>query len=524
MRVILFFLIFTLTLLQNGEALGFSVSGTKLLDAKYHEFIIRGVNYAYAWYTGTINQSLPAIAKAGANAVRIVLADGGKWSKVSSSSVQQLINVCSQYKMVAVLEVHDATGDDGEGSLLKAAQYFADMAGMLKGTEDRVIINIANEWYGSWKTDPWAAGHKKAINVVRDAGLEHTIIVDAAGWGQYPASIHEKGQEVFDSDPLKNTMFSIHMYEYAGPDASTIKSNINGVIGQGLCLCIGEFGFKHTDGDVDEQYILDYCQDKHVGWLAWSWHGNGGGVEYLDLAYDASGSSFSDWGNTVINGRNGLKETSKTCSVFTDEAPGKNIDKATVTIIVNRNAPGTYSIKVTGAPEGATYDIQWYQSDKKNGTPQEIKDAAEETFTATEKNYQKYIWCEITGTGSTTGSKISDTVLVDISNAERPLHGIQHMAEYSMSVTRTSGGISIVIRNIAEHSSLNEAVISVFSMNGARLYRDSPASISGNAATVAFHGCTHDLSNGVFLISARIPKGRGGATYISEKVLLYQIQ
>ncbi|HEY9060268.1 MAG TPA: cellulase family glycosylhydrolase [Pseudobacteroides sp.] len=296
---------------------GFSVSGTKLLDANGNEFIMRGVNHSHTWYKNDSAVAIPAIAKAGANTVRIVLSNGVQWTEDSAESVKNLITLCEQNKLIAVLEVHDATGKNEQSALLAAANYFAKIKDALIGKENTVIINIANEWMGDWNSANWATGYKAAIPIIRNAGLKHTILCDAGGWGQYGQSIKDGGKGVFDSDPLKNTMFAIHMYGTAGKDANTIRTNIDGVINQNLCLIIGEFGWNHSDGDVDEATIMSYCQQKNVGWLAWSWKGNGGGVEYLDMCKDWAGTSLNDWGNTIINGTNGMKNTSKICSVFT---------------------------------------------------------------------------------------------------------------------------------------------------------------------------------------------------------------
>jgi len=108
------------------------------------------------------------------------------------------------------------------------------------------------------------------------------------------------------------------MYEYAGGNASQVKSNIDNVINKGLALCIGEFGNKHTNGDVDEDTILSYTNEKGVGWLAWSWYGNGDAWSYLDLAYDWEGKILTSWGNRIVNGDKGLKQTSKICTVFSN--------------------------------------------------------------------------------------------------------------------------------------------------------------------------------------------------------------
>ncbi|MBD5383744.1 MAG: glycoside hydrolase family 5 protein, partial [Ruminococcaceae bacterium] len=168
-----------------------------------------------------------------------------------------------------------------------------------------------------WDAESWRDGYTAAIPKLRDAGIKNTIMVDAAGWGQYGESIRKYGKEVFDSDPDKNTMFSIHMYGTAGKNQRTITSNIKGATDQELCVIVGEFGHNHGDGDVDEAYIMQYCAENALGYLGWSWKGNGGGVEYLDIAKDWSGNELSeDWGEILVNGDNGIKKNSKLCTVF----------------------------------------------------------------------------------------------------------------------------------------------------------------------------------------------------------------
>ena len=296
---------------------GFHVSGSKLLDANGNPFVMRGINHAHTWYKDQSTTAIKAMANAGANTVRLVLSNGVQWNKDDLNSVKSLIKQCKDNKMIAVLEVHDATGKQTTSELLAAADYFVEMKDALIGNEAYVIVNIANEWDGTWESSTWKTGYIAAIKKLRDAGIKNTLMVDAAGWGQYPKSIAESGKAVFASDPLANTMFSTHMYEYAGGSASMVKNNIDSVAATGLCQVIGEFGWKHTDGDVAEETIMSYCQEKGIGYMAWSWKGNSGGVEYLDLANDWAGTSLSDWGKEIVSGANGLKETSKICSVFT---------------------------------------------------------------------------------------------------------------------------------------------------------------------------------------------------------------
>lgn len=296
---------------------GFYVEGSKLYDANGNEFIMRGVNHAHTWFKGYGSIALEAIAATGANAVRIVLSNGEKYQKDDIFSVIRVIDKCKELNMIAILEVHDATGDNTIESLEKAADYWIQIKKALNGNEAYVILNIANEWYGQWSETTWRDGYVSVIPRIREAGIYNTIMVDSAGWGQYPKSIETYGKEVFESDPLGNTMFSIHMYGSAGKNAELIKNNIDSVINQDLSLTIGEFGYNHSDGDVDEDYIMSYCSEVGVGYLGWSWKGNGGGVEYLDIALQWDGSELStDWGEKLINGEYGIKNTSQICTVF----------------------------------------------------------------------------------------------------------------------------------------------------------------------------------------------------------------
>ncbi|WP_342481974.1 cellulase family glycosylhydrolase [Paenibacillus sp. FSL L8-0340] len=295
---------------------GFYINGTTLYDANGIPFVMRGVNHAYTWYKGQESVAIPAIAKTGANTIRVVLSDGQQWSKDSLAALQNLITLCEQNKLVVVVEVHDGTGSDSEAVLNNIANYWIEMKSALIGKEKTVILNIANEWYGTWDGANWAKGYASVIPKLRNAGIKNTIMVDGAGWGQYPQSIVDYGTQVFNADPLKNTLFSIHMYEYAGGNAATVKSNIDNVLNKNLALVIGEFGIKHTNGDVDEATIMSYSQQKGVGYLGWSWKGNGTGLEYLDMSNDWAGTSYTEQGNAIINGPNGIKATSKLSTVF----------------------------------------------------------------------------------------------------------------------------------------------------------------------------------------------------------------
>ncbi len=296
---------------------GFTVDGTRLLDANGNEFVMRGINHPHSWFAAKDDVALEAIAATGANTVRIVCGDGQQYNRDSADTLKAIVEKCKELKMIAILEVHDITGKDDISLLENTVDYWIDVKDALIGNEAYVILNIANEWVGKWESEVWRDGYVSAIPKLREAGIKNTILVDAAGWGQYGQSIADYGEEVFAADPDANTMFSIHMYGSAGKNKASIKRNLTGVTDKGLCVIVGEFGYTHSDGDVDEDYIMEYCTENNIGYLGWSWKGNGGGVEYLDIANEWDGSVLSaDWGEKLINGENGIAKTAKVCSIF----------------------------------------------------------------------------------------------------------------------------------------------------------------------------------------------------------------
>ena len=362
-----------------APASGFYVNGTTICDSNGNAFEMRGVNIPHAWYTSYTETSIKGAAALGANTVRIVLGDGQKYPKTSYSEVSQIIDWCKKYKVICILEVHDATGSDSTADLNAAVNYWIGLKNLLNANTSYVIVNIANEWFGSWDGSAWAEGNKSAIRSLRNAGINNMLMVDSAGWGQYPDSIKNYGRSVFNADPQKNTVFSIHMYEYAGGNASMVKNNINNALSTGVPVVIDEFGGQHTDGDVDEYTIMSYCEQKGVGYLGWSWKGNSGGLDYLDIARNWDGSSLTTWGNTLFNDANGIRKTSSVCSVYTSSSSSStnnnNNNNNNNGIYTDSNGgviglDGTYYIKsahsgkyldVNGASSANGANIQQYQ-------------------------------------------------------------------------------------------------------------------------------------------------------------------
>ena len=304
-------------------ATGFSVSNGRLYDANGVEFVMRGVNHAHTWYPQQTS-SFANIKALGANTVRVVLSSGDRWTKNSAADVANVISLCKGNRMICVLEVHDTTGygEDGAATTLaKATDYWLSIADVLKGQEKYVIVNIGNEPFGNQGYSAWTTDTSNAIKRLRAAGLTHTIMVDAPNWGQdWSFTMRDNAGTVFAADAQRNTLFSIHMYGVFDT-AAEISDYLGRFRTAGLPIVVGEFGFNHSDGNPDEDAIMAYAQANGIGYLGWSWSGNGGGVEYLDMTTSFNPAQLTSWGQRIFNGANGIAATSREASVYAGSTP-----------------------------------------------------------------------------------------------------------------------------------------------------------------------------------------------------------
>jgi mannan endo-1,4-beta-mannosidase len=297
----------------SGTAI--SVRDGRLHDAAGRELVLRGINHPHAWYRHQTATAMPAIKATGANSVRVVLS-GGRWPASDAADVAGVVGQCRQLRLVCVLENHDTTGygeQSGAVPLSRAVDWWLSVASALQGHEDVVIVNIGNEPYGNGSNvSQWSSDTSTAIRRLRGGGIRHTIMVDAPNWGQdWSNTMRESAPSVWAVD--QNIVFSIHMYGvYNTPDK--VRSYLDAFISRGLPIVVGEFGHFHSDGDPDEDAILAHAQAQRIGYLGWSWSGNGGGVEYLDMVQNFDPNRLTTWGERLINGPNGIRQTSREAS------------------------------------------------------------------------------------------------------------------------------------------------------------------------------------------------------------------
>ncbi|MGI5267817.1 cellulase family glycosylhydrolase [Nonomuraea sp. CA-218870] len=299
-------------------AVGIHVSGANIVERGGQNLILRGTSHPHAWYTGQ-TQAFRDIKSLGANAVRVVLS-GGRWTPNNAADVAGVVSLCKQNRLICVLENHDTTGygeQSGAYTLDQAADYWISVKSALAGQEDHVIVNIGNEPIGNNAVTPgWAAATSAAIQKLRTNGFDHALMVDAPNWGQdWQFTMRDNARTVFDSDPDRNVIFSIHMYGVFDT-AAEITAYMDAFRTAGLPLVVGEFGHDHSDGNPDEDTIMAQAVSRGLGYFGWSWSGNGGGVEYLDQVTNFDVTQLTSWGRRLFDGTNGIRATAREAAIY----------------------------------------------------------------------------------------------------------------------------------------------------------------------------------------------------------------
>ena len=220
---------------------GFFVSGGKLYDPNGAEFRIRGVDRCH--YD---SDSQPGISNSGANAVRMFMY-GLSVGAPKYASILQTQHI--DYKEVAIPSMPvfpdgtATTGNTNANELAAGVAWWVANAATFTALDRYLIINIANEW-GPSNSTVWRDSYISAVAKMRAAGYHGTLMIDAGGWGQDVADLLNYSTAVFDGDPERNLIFSLHIYgsiptaSVAG-DLAKLKALSASA---GMAFVVGEFG------------------------------------------------------------------------------------------------------------------------------------------------------------------------------------------------------------------------------------------------------------------------------------------
>ncbi|GAA2340104.1 cellulase family glycosylhydrolase [Dactylosporangium salmoneum] len=299
---------------------GFHVKNGRLYDANNHEFVMRGVGQNHAVFPEKTPRMFSDVKAMGANTVRVELSTGVVAKRNDAADVAHVISLCRQNRLICVFVVTDTTGWGYRPEAIpqaRAVDYWISIRRALIGQEKYAILDVANEPYVLDNFRTWPGDTIDSIHRLRQAGIRHTLMVDAPDWGQdLSFTMRDHAADVFAADPEHNTVFSIHVYG-AFSRATNIHDYAGRYLKAKLPLAVTEFAYTHQDGDVDEDAIMSEAQAQGIGYLAWSWSGNSGDVSNLDMVNQFNAKSLTWWGRRVFDGPNGIRQTSREATVYT---------------------------------------------------------------------------------------------------------------------------------------------------------------------------------------------------------------
>jgi hypothetical protein len=165
-------------------------------------------------------------------------------------------------------------------------------------------------------TTRWLSETKAAIAEVRAAGYSCPVTVLADQYGRKLPTALEHGQEVVDSDPLKNTIIGWQAYwGKSGYYERTYQMTLSEGVGRAA-----EMAFPMQMGidlNADKNDAMDYpavmaaAQMHGLGWLWWDWWN-----QYDDsnnnASSDGTAEHLTEAGNIVVHSdANSIEKTSK---------------------------------------------------------------------------------------------------------------------------------------------------------------------------------------------------------------------
>jgi hypothetical protein len=259
---------------------GFFVLNGRLYDPNGNEFRMRGVDR-----THYDSNSAAGIAKSGANAVRFFMytINGSGPNAATYMNVANQQHIANNQVPIMTMPVFPdgvtTSGNNSASELAGGVSWWVANAATFTPYNKYIIINIANEW-GPANSTVWRDAYISAIANMRAAGYLGTLLVDTGGAGQDLHDLLTYSTAVFNSDPQKNVMFALHVYN-AYNTVSVLTTDLGELTALGssvgMAFGITEFGPGRGIGvssALTPGQIITTVEANNLGWLAWAWDDN----------------------------------------------------------------------------------------------------------------------------------------------------------------------------------------------------------------------------------------------------------
>ncbi len=274
------------------------IQGRHLYTADGKKFVIRGVEHVVRWgeYQGKAacgwgdpayeswahdvnGDYIDDIAKTGANTIRLL----GGFPNELDNLLHKAINIHHLHVSIARVNWCDP-------QTLKTINKY----------KDNVILHALGE-VPSRDENEWLTKAKNVITQMRKLGYTSPIEILTTGYGQTLQTILNRGNEVFNHDPLKKVIFGYQLYsELAGNLSAALDATkkYSHPIMVGACHfqigVDGGWGNNHTT----YQKVWQGTKSREISSFYWNW--SGGDTNDV-MSYDGTFSNLSAIGKFIIN-------------------------------------------------------------------------------------------------------------------------------------------------------------------------------------------------------------------------------
>jgi mannan endo-1,4-beta-mannosidase len=258
-----------------------------------------------------------------------------------SSGAPAYMSLAQSYaaqKVVPILTMPlfpNGTGSSGNTSateLMAGVGWWVANAATFTAIDKYLMINIANEW-GPSNSPVWRDAYVNAIASMRAAGYLGPLVIDAGGWGQNIDDLLNYSTAVFNSDPQKNVIFSLHIYGAiptvnVAPDLTQLAALSASA---GMVFIVGEFGPGRNIGPTPTLttpgQVITAAEASGIGWIGWAWDDNnlpGGAANDSSFSMTKTGpgiytqpSDLTTFGqDVVLSPIYGLQALAKRATIF----------------------------------------------------------------------------------------------------------------------------------------------------------------------------------------------------------------
>jgi Cellulase (glycosyl hydrolase family 5) len=263
---------------NTGNGL-FVLNGT-LYDTNGIAFVIKGLNIDDAYTNGgggSLAQSLAGLAAANVNAIRFNVYQNFSLTimeaQISGAITNQQVPIVTVQNVVGT-SGNKLSGDTSVADLNAVVTQWINSFSALQPYFKHLVLNIANEWGPGGQ--PWATAYITAVRNLRNAGYTCPLMIDAPGYGQDSGTLLSYAAQVFNADPQKNIIFSLHAYGSAGSFISgspNVFQQLDALaLSSGMAFAIMEFGSNAGNGgSATPAQIVNAANTAGLGWAGWVW-------------------------------------------------------------------------------------------------------------------------------------------------------------------------------------------------------------------------------------------------------------